>query len=127
MARKALHWVVQRSSASARVAALQLIWRAAVDADLSLWRRSQAEALAPSALAAPPPAPRPHGNVLVELLEDPLVKGLRAGEAWVREPHSSICAPCLWRLTPRAATCTCDLHCMPGPLAQHCNVVRKQQ
>jgi hypothetical protein len=84
VARRALRWVVQRSSASARVSCLQLIWRAAVDCDLSLWRRSQAEALAPEALAAPPRAPRPHGNTLIELLEDPLVKSFRAGDAAVR-------------------------------------------
>ena len=84
VARKALHWIVQRSSASARVSCLQLVWRAAVDVDLSLWRRSQAEALAPEGLAAAPRAPRPHGNVLIELLEDPLIKALRAGDTAVR-------------------------------------------
>jgi hypothetical protein len=84
VARKALHWIVQRSSASSRVSNLLLVWRAAVDVDMTLWRRLQAEALAPERLAAPPLASRPHGNALIKLLEDPLMKMLRAGDAQVR-------------------------------------------
>lgn len=103
VARKALHWIVQRSSASSRVSNLLLVWRAAVDVDLTLWQRSQAEALAPEQLAAPPLAARPHGNALIELLEDPLIKMLRAGDAQVR------CTQQYHPPQPRPRLCVCSL------------------
>lgn len=78
-----VHWVVQRASGSARVANFLLLWRAIVDTDLSVWRRAQAEQLLPETLAAPMPAGRAHAHSLIELLEVPLLKMLRAGDVLV--------------------------------------------
>jgi hypothetical protein len=79
-----LHWIVQRASGSSRVANLLLMWRAVVDTDLSVWRRSQAEKLVPGSVAAPQGGGRAHANALVELLELPLMRMLRAGDVLVR-------------------------------------------
>lgn len=84
VAKRVIHWILQRASGSSRVSNLLLLWRAVVDVDLSVWRRAKAEALVPKELACPPVASRPHGNTLVDLLEMPIVKALRAGDAAVR-------------------------------------------
>jgi hypothetical protein len=84
VAKRVIHWIVQRASGSSRVANLLLLWRAVVDVDLSIWRRAQTEGLVPKELACPPVAVRPHGSALIDLLETPMVKALRAGDATVR-------------------------------------------
>lgn len=78
-----VHWIVQRASGSARVANFLLLWRAVVDTDLSVWRRAHAEQLLPEGLAAPTPAGRAHAHALIEMLEVPLLKMLRAGDVLV--------------------------------------------
>lgn len=104
-----VHWVVQRASGSARVANFLLLWRAVVDTDLSVWRRAQAEQLLPEGLAAPIPAGRAHAHALIELLEVPLLKMLRAGDVLVLFPlsaeswHVFMILLCVWSLCSSAA------------------------
>jgi hypothetical protein len=86
-----LHWVLTRTSASSRVGNLMLLWRALVDTDLYAWRRREAEAAVPAGLgaAAPPPAARPHAAALIDVLEEPKVRALRAGESQARPAPAS--------------------------------------
>lgn len=102
-----VHWVVQRASGSARVANFLLLWRAIIDTDLSVWRRAQAEQLLPESLVAPIPAGRAHAHALIELLEVPLLKMLRAGDVLVTPPYqnlqSGVCYPILLALLTSGA------------------------
>jgi hypothetical protein len=84
VAKTIIHWIAQRASGSSRVSNLLLLWRAVVDTDLSVWRRAQAERLVPEDVASPPVVTRAHANAVVEVLELPLMRALRAGEALVR-------------------------------------------
>lgn len=67
-----------------------------------------AERLVPEDLASPPVVSRAHANALVEVLELPLMRMLRAGEALVRQylsvRHAGLC------VVQAASFCVAHLH-----------------
>lgn len=91
MAKKAMVWIMSRSSASLRLGNLLQLWRAVIDVDLAAWRRTDTPLPMPTPEGTPAKPVRPHGNTLIDILEEPLVRMLRSGTPEVRV-RSCVCA-----------------------------------